>query len=387
MLGSLGGSASGLLANIGFNPNRRTGANEVRCLWEPFSEARSNSRRNAIAMFLMITGLGLAGKGGLSAAALAVTFYVCPLTPLVLVLPCAYLSFTQRASTRKATEQAADEQDGYRYVRSIDQTAVELNFLPYLAGFTFMVIVLFSCLLGASAAIMDGELQFLEASFLAVVAVRDLTPNVGVFWYLFIEVFDRYRLLYLVAFHGQLLFYPVPLHLRLGRHKPTGPFIHCAIAIGMVTLFKPYPTASDFAFMLSVMLVQSEIIRESEKFFAFCLSGVLFGLSMFPTMSAVWLGRNTGNANYLYNMVLVVNVFGCLLLSEFVKAAIRLRRRKHLGAFCRKVVLEIADEVAADAVAAKAKSAAWTRCRPGLLLEEEKALLLLEDEKAALLLE
>ena len=44
------------------------------------------------------------------------------------------------------------------------------------------------------------------------------------------------------------------------------------------------------------------------EYFAFLLSGVMFGLSMVPTMVAVWLGRNAGNANYLYNMTLVVNV-------------------------------------------------------------------------------
>merc|ERR1719333_398217 len=90
--------------------------------------------------------------------------------------------------------------------------------------------------------------------------------------------------------------------------------------------------------MLSVMLVQAELIRKAEKQFAFLLSGLTFGLCMFPVMSVVWLGRNAGNANFLYNMTLVVNVFGSLLLGEWVKAAIRVRRREHLHGFCRQVV-------------------------------------------------
>lgn len=42
----------------------------------------------------------------------------------------------------------------------------------------------------------------------------------------------------------------------------------------------------------------------------------MFGLSMVPTMVAVWLGRNAGNANYLYNMTLVVNVASRVMFSS-----------------------------------------------------------------------
>merc|ERR1712039_838254 len=112
----------------------------------------------------------------------------------------------------------------------------------------------------------------------------------------------------------------------------------------MGTLFKPYPTASDYCLMLSVLVIQAELIRESEKQFAFLLSGTMFGLSMFPIMTAVWLGRNAGNANFLYNMTLVVNLFGSFLLGEWLRASMKLRRRQHNLAFCRKVILDALDD-------------------------------------------
>merc|ERR1712048_1163938 len=79
--------------------------------------------------------------------------------------------------------------------------------------------------------------------------------------------------------------------------------------------------------------------------FAFLLSGMLFGLVMFPTMTVVWLGRNAGNANFLYNMTLVINVFGGLLLTEWIKAGMQLRRRQHIRAFCREVILTVVGQV------------------------------------------
>lgn len=45
--------------------------------------------------------------------------------------------------------------------------------------------------------------------------VRDLTPNVGIFWYFFIEVFDHFRPFFLWVFQINILVYLVPLSLTL----------------------------------------------------------------------------------------------------------------------------------------------------------------------------
>merc|ERR1719387_1205052 len=137
-----------------------------------------------------------------------------------------------------------------------------------------------------------------------------------------------------------ILFMPLPLHLRIGRHGPVGPWVQCGAAIGIVMLFRPYPTASDHALTLAMLLIQAELIKESEKQFVFLLSASTFGVCMCPTMVAVWISRNAGNANFLYNMTLVSHVFSGLLLSEWLKAGVKLRRRQHLALFCRGVVLE-----------------------------------------------
>mmetsp|Transcript_157568 Transcript_157568/g.278044 ORF Transcript_157568/g.278044 Transcript_157568/m.278044 type:complete len:517 (-) Transcript_157568:37-1587(-) len=283
------------------------------------------------------------GRGGMAAAAAAVTLYVCPFTPIVLLVPLAYLSFLQsQPSTRVPADERKEEQ--FNYTRSKDERLWDSGFVRYLIFFILTVTLLFACLLVASLAVMDGQAHFLQASFVSVLALKDLTPNVGLFWYMFIEVFDRYRDMFLVAFHAHLLFYPIPLHLRMGRHLPVGPWLHCGAAVALVTIFKPYPTASDFGLMLSILLVHAEIIQASDKYFAFLLSGLLFGLSMFPTMTSVWLRRNAGNANFLYNMTLVTNFFSSILLSEWIKSCMKLRKRQRLEAFCRGITLDIVQQ-------------------------------------------
>lgn len=45
--------------------------------------------------------------------------------------------------------------------------------------------------------------------------VDDLTPNVGLVWYFFTQVFEHFRAFYLMVFQVNLLVYVVPLILSL----------------------------------------------------------------------------------------------------------------------------------------------------------------------------
>jgi len=302
---------------------------------------------------LVCSALLLAGKGqvGSSAAMLALTFYVFPISPLLLLLPCAYLCFAKRRGT-------LDSQQGQtlQYRKSREETVVGMGFFWFAVCFTIAVAVLFVSLMAASVLLMDGSLDFLDASFFSWVTLQELTPNVGIFWYMFIEVFDRYRMLFLIVFHCHILFYLVPLHVRIGRHAPVGPWLQSTAAVSILTIFKAYPTAGDFGLMLSMLLIHFELIQECQNTFVFLMSGLLFGLAMFPTMSAVWLGRNAGNANFLYNMTLVVTIFSSLLISEWLKAGMRLRRRMRMTAFCQEVLMDALGEALDTKTSATAKS-------------------------------
>lgn len=299
-------------------------------------------------VFLASVVLSGKGSGGSSAVMVACALYVCPLTPVQLILPCAFLSFVvQRNGTFSTCTQLR---------RSKENPVFMPGFLSYLFRYTFAVLALFVCLLVVSAAIMRGNLDFVQASFIANIAVRDLSPNVGICWYLFVEVFDRYRLLFILCFHAQALMYPIPLHVRIGRHVPVGPYLHCSVAICIICMFQPYPTASDYGLMLSTLLVSAELISgHCKKNFAFLLSGSIFGLCMFPTMVTVWLSRNAGNANFVFNMNLVINVFSGLVLTEFIRAAVYMRHRQRLSAYCQNIVLGLVEK-AVEGMSAEGKS-------------------------------
>lgn len=61
----------------------------------------------------------------------------------------------------------------------------------------------------------DTSWSWMWQSWGYVAMYSDLTPNVGIFWYFFIEVFDRFIPYFLLVLHVHPLIYVAPLYLRL----------------------------------------------------------------------------------------------------------------------------------------------------------------------------
>merc|ERR1712226_99366 len=97
-----------------------------------------------------------------------------------------------------------------------------------------------------------------------------------------------------------------------------------------------------------MLLIPTELILECRSF-TFLMSGTIFGFIMFPTMISLWLGRNAANANFVHNMNLVIGIFSGLLLTEWLRSGIKLRKRSKLCSFCHEVISKSLDEALASA--------------------------------------
>lgn len=51
--------------------------------------------------------------------------------------------------------------------------------------------------------------------YLVSLAVSDLTPNLGLFWYFFIEMFDQFRPFFLIVFQIHVFIFAVPISIKL----------------------------------------------------------------------------------------------------------------------------------------------------------------------------
>ena len=130
----------------------------------------------------------------------------------------------------------------------------------FLGRYTAAFGVGFATLLCLSAAITGGSWEFIASTYGNQLLVGDLTPNVGLWWYFFIEMFDSFREFFLGVFWLHLASYVVGLCVRLRRQ----PLFVTTTMLGIIAIFKPYPSVSDTSLYLALLpLYQHVFPRES----------------------------------------------------------------------------------------------------------------------------
>ena len=88
--------------------------------------------------------------------------------------------------------------------------------------------------------------EFIASTYGFHLSVPDLTPNVGLWWYFLIEIFDSFRDFFLGVFWLHLAGYSGGLTLRLR----TQPLFVITTLLGIFAIFKPYPSISDISLYL-----------------------------------------------------------------------------------------------------------------------------------------
>lgn len=106
-----------------------------------------------------------------------------------------------------------------------------------------------AALLSLSYLIAGNFWEFLSATYGFHLLVPDLTPNVGLWWYFFIEMFDSFRAFFLGVFWLHLASYVGGFTARLRRQ----PLFVITALLGVFAIFKPYPSISDASLYFAVL--------------------------------------------------------------------------------------------------------------------------------------
>lgn len=160
-------------------------------------------------------------------------------------------------------------------------------------------------------------------SYVWQLKVSDHTPNVGLFWYFFSMVFDRFRPYFLFAFNVQILVYVVPLALRTWRR----PLIMTTVLVSLVGMLRPYPTFGDMALPFALALMHPEAIARM-RIKAILIVTMSVSMCLLPTMWFMWIFPGAGNANHYYFSGLTYSLCGLILVSEFLGGAIQRDRQE-----------------------------------------------------------
>ncbi|TFY80166.1 hypothetical protein EWM64_g3851, partial [Hericium alpestre] len=240
---------------------------------------------------LILLTLMFASEGASSAALLSLALAVHLSLPSLLLLPPVILLLHSTPHSHLASPNAAPSlfasisSDKSRTARMLGVFAA---FFPILC---------------VASRVVAGSWSWIGNTWGAGFILPDLTPNPGLWWYFFTEMFDHFRPFFLMVFSVHLLIYVAPLCIKF-QHDP---LYATFLLLGVLALFKPYPTLADPGLFTSLLALFPESyahLRHAPVTFLLHLHAAL----LLPLFHHLWTRAGTGNANFFYASTLVLGI-------------------------------------------------------------------------------
>lgn len=151
--------------------------------------------------------------------------------------------------------------------------------------------------------------------------LRDLTPNIGLWWYFFTEVFTEFQPFFLFVFHSFALVLMVPMAVRF-RSRPL--FV-CWVQLFVSCMFRPYACVGDMVpWMVLLPLLQQQLA--SLKLRMFLVNSFVLLLVLGPAMWHQWIVVDSANANFFYSITLLLGVWYTVFLMQMLRLTVLLDR-------------------------------------------------------------
>lgn len=175
------------------------------------------------------------------------------------------------------------------------------------------VTVTIAALLAASAAYTNFDLTFLSNVYGCILYAPDLKPNVGLFWYFFLEVFDHYRVFFTAFFQIMFWMAALPLWIHF-KHDPFAGFI---CLVGCISIFKSYPSVGDSVLVWALLPFINTVMVHSRHML---LQVIIIGACTVtaPCMLYLWLYAGSANANFFYAITLIYTVTNGTLVADII---------------------------------------------------------------------
>jgi len=197
---------------------------------------------------------------------------------------------------------------------SNDQAAVKVA-----AKVTATFLAFFAGLNVASYHAMGGSWNFLHSTHGFILSVPELSPNIGLFWYFFTEMFEHFRLFFVWTFQLNCFIYVLPLTVKLHRRQP---LLLAWTLVALTAVFKSYPCYGDVGLYLALLPVLGHLFPYMKQTF---IAGNMFVAAtvLGPMMHQMWIYNGSANSNYFFAINLVFGVAQILLISDLLFAHIK----------------------------------------------------------------
>ncbi|VVT51561.1 uncharacterized protein SAPINGB_P003137 [Magnusiomyces paraingens] len=161
--------------------------------------------------------------------------------------------------------------------------------------------------------------SFVESTYYTVLMLKDLTPNMGLWWYFFVEMFTFFRPFFLCVFQLFATSFAIPITIRFYTY----PLFALTIVSGTLALLKPYPEVTDLGFYLSLLTLFKPVFVLLRFRQAVALA-FLYSSALAPTFYHLWIYLGSGNSNFFYAITLVYALGLSLSLTDTIWVGIRL---------------------------------------------------------------
>uniref|UniRef100_A0A2P2I1J7 Phosphatidylinositol glycan anchor biosynthesis class U protein-like n=1 Tax=Hirondellea gigas TaxID=1518452 RepID=A0A2P2I1J7_9CRUS len=186
---------------------------------------------------------------------------------------------------------------------------------------------LLSCLATAAVLLLvsseiAGGWDFIDATYGFILTAPDLTPNIGLFWYFFTEMFEHFRLFFLAVFQLNALVYVAPLCVRLRGD----PVLLSTALLALSAVFRSYPSLGDVGFYLALLPTCRHLypfLRQSFLVGCMLVASSVLG----PIMYNLWIYSGAANANFYFAVTLAFNTAQIFLVTDLLFGHVK---RQHL---------------------------------------------------------
>lgn len=225
--------------------------------------------------------------------------------PAILIVPIA-LSFSESSNSK-----------------IISRVVTVLAFLGILASVQYL-----------SYHLMGSSWKFLDSTYGFIIHCRDLTPNIGLFWYFFTEMFDHFRELFLYTFQlNTTILYLLPLTFTF---KDCPEFL-LTVLLSLITIFRSYPCIGDVAFYMSLIPLWRRVAPFMSHNFIVIATFLVTSI-LGPTVYHLWMYANSANANFYFGVTLVFCTANIFLLTDLTFAYLKMKFCLHNGVMFDKTM-------------------------------------------------
>ena len=283
-------------------------------LFNPFTIATCVGRSTSVFTTCAILNAIAKAVSGRPVAALVALSFASYLSmyPLLLLPPLLVLAYDRQPPSTQSSL-ATSSSSSRRSRRRVSSSP--LAFAGVGVGVVSAVLL---ALLSLSYLVTSTSWEFLPSTYGVQLTLADLAPNVGLWWYFFIEMFDSFRSFFLAVFWLHLAAYVGGVTIRI-RSQPLAAIV---ILLGLLAVFKPYPSVADTSLFLGLLPLfrhVSPLMRYSFVVGATVAYAVFLG----PAFYYLWIYAGSGNANFFYAITLVWALVQSLLVSDLTFAVLR----------------------------------------------------------------